>query len=107
VYAHSMIWLAGISEHFDALVTRDLVQAGKPSPEIYLKAASMLGCAPEECLAFEDSPTGIEAALAAGMPVVMVPDLIPPTDELRARCAAVFPSLGEAAKALEGLIRRG
>ena len=106
VYAHSMLWLAGIVEHFDALVTRDLVQAGKPSPEIYLKAAALLDCAPAECLVFEDSPTGIEAARAAGMPVVMVPDLIPPTEALRAACAAVFPSLGEAARALETLISR-
>jgi len=105
LYAHSMLWLSGIEHYFHALVTRDLVQAGKPSPEIYLKAASLLGCACGECLAFEDSPIGIEAARAAGMPVAMVPDLIAPSEAVRARCARVFASLAEAAEALEAMVR--
>jgi len=105
LYAHSMLWLSGIEHYFHALVTRDLVQAGKPSPEIYLKAASLLGREPAECLVFEDSPIGIEAALAAGMPVVMVPDLIAPSEAVAAKCAKVFPSLEEAARALEGMVK--
>ena len=104
VYAHAVLWLSGIVDHFHVLVTRDLVQAGKPAPDIYLKAASLLGCEPDDCLVFEDSPSGIGAALAAGMRVIMVPDLIAPTAELRSQCLAVFPSLIEAADALEGLI---
>lgn len=104
VYAHTMLWLAGITEQFHVLVTRDLVQAGKPAPDIFLKAASLLGQDPADCLVFEDSATGIRAARAAGMRVVMVPDLVEPTAELRAQCQAVFPSLIEAADALEGLL---
>jgi HAD superfamily hydrolase (TIGR01509 family) len=104
VYAHTMLWLAGIVDHFHVLVTRDLVQAGKPAPDIFLKAASLLHNEPEDCLVLEDSPNGIKAAQAARMRVIMVPDLIEPTEELRARCLAVYPSLIEVARSLEGMI---
>lgn len=104
VYAHTMLWLAGIVDRFQVLVTRDLVQAGKPAPDIFLKAADLLGLAPGDCLVFEDSPTGVRAARAAGMRVVLVPDLIEPTLEVRAQCQAVYPSLNEAAAALESLL---
>lgn len=45
----------------------------KPAPDIYLAAAALLGVAPERCCAFEDSPTGVDAARAAGMTVVALP----------------------------------
>jgi HAD superfamily hydrolase (TIGR01509 family) len=105
VYAHSMLWLTGIVDRFHALVTRDLVRAGKPAPDIFLKAASLLETSPADCLVFEDSINGIRAAETAGMRVIMVPDLIEPTAELRAKCHAVLPSLAEAAATLEGLTR--
>ena len=105
VYAHAMLWLAGIEGHFQVLVTRDQVQVGKPAPDIFLRAAGLLECEPGDCLVFEDSITGLNAAFAAGMRAIMVPDLIPPTAELRSRCLGVFPSLVEAAAALEGLIQ--
>jgi HAD superfamily hydrolase (TIGR01509 family) len=107
VYAYAMLWLAGIDQHFHALVTRDLVQAAKPAPDIFQKAAAMLGMAPGECLVFEDSSHGIRAAEAAGMPVIMVPDLIEPTAELRAKCVGVYADLAEAALRLEGLLAAG
>jgi sugar-phosphatase len=50
-----------------ALITADEVRNGKPSPEPYLKGAKLVGFAPEDCLVFEDTPPGIEAAHAAGM----------------------------------------
>ena len=50
------------------------LKEGKPAPDIFLLAASRLGVDPTECLVFEDAPTGTEAALAAGMSVVVVPD---------------------------------
>jgi beta-phosphoglucomutase-like phosphatase (HAD superfamily) len=58
---------------FHAVVSADLVEQGKPDPAIYLLAARMLGVEPRECLVFEDSPTGVRAARAAGMGVVAVP----------------------------------
>lgn len=59
-----------LSDVFDELVTRDDAREGKPSPEIFLIAASRLGVDPSECLVLEDSDTGILAASRAGMAVV-------------------------------------
>ena len=50
------------------------LKEGKPAPDIFLLAANRVGVDPAECLVFEDAPTGTEAALAAGMSVVVVPD---------------------------------
>lgn len=63
----------GIDSAFDTVVSADHVERGKPDPAVYLLAAYRLGVRPEECLAFEDSPTGVRAARAAGMRVVAVP----------------------------------
>lgn len=71
---------AGIGGHFDPahVLGWDAVAAPKPAPDVYLAAAARLGVAPEYCIAFEDSDTGVAAALAAGMVVVHVPDMAPP-----------------------------
>jgi len=58
---------------FDAIVTSDDVEHGKPAPDIFLRAAALLGAPPEACLVFEDAPAGVQAALAAGMRVVALP----------------------------------
>jgi HAD superfamily hydrolase (TIGR01509 family) len=52
---------------FDVVVSADHVEHGKPAPDVYLEAASLLDCAPEECLAVEDSAHGLRAADRAGM----------------------------------------
>jgi len=62
----------GLLEYFPVLVGADQVSRGKPSPEIYLLAAKLLGVDPNKCLAFEDGEPGIVAARAAGMDVVDV-----------------------------------
>ena len=54
------------------LVTADDVVSGKPAPDCFLKAAELLGAAPEDCLVWEDAPAGISAAEAAGMTVVVI-----------------------------------
>ncbi len=58
---------------FDAVVTSDDVARGKPHPDIFLEAAARLGVPPAACVVFEDAHSGVEAAQAAGMAVVMVP----------------------------------
>lgn len=60
---------------FDCIVMGDdaALKKGKPAPDIFLLAAQRLGATPEECLVFEDAQAGMEAALAAGMSVVVVP----------------------------------
>jgi HAD superfamily hydrolase (TIGR01509 family) len=85
--------LAGIGDRFNAILTRDDVRRGKPSPDLYLLAAERLGVKPDACLAIEDSNPGVAAAHAAGTITLMVPDILTPTDETRARCAAVLPDL--------------
>lgn len=65
--------LLDCSDWFDEVVTADDVANGKPSPDIFLKAAQLLGVAPERCLVIEDAPPGVIAAKAAGMQVVTVP----------------------------------
>lgn len=52
------------------IVTADDVSVGKPDPEGYLKSATMLGVLPENCIVVEDSPSGVAAASAAGIPCI-------------------------------------
>jgi HAD superfamily hydrolase (TIGR01509 family) len=86
--------LAGIRGRFETILTRDDVTRCKPSPDLYLLAAARLGAQPERCVAVEDSNHGVTAAHAAGAITIMVPDMVPPTAESRAKCAAVVPDLG-------------
>lgn len=74
--------LASWQEAFDAIVTGDQVKQGKPAPDIYLKGAEALGLSPAACMAVEDSVNGVKSAKAAGMLTVMIPDMLPYTDDL-------------------------
>lgn len=62
----------GLRKYFSFVVDGHQVSRPKPFPDIYLKAAELLRTPPERCIVFEDSPTGVEAGLAAGMQVVGV-----------------------------------
>ena len=62
---------------FSEVVTGDAVTFGKPHPEPYLKAAALLGVLPEDCLAIEDSNTGVRSAVAAGCTVLVIPNHVP------------------------------
>ncbi len=72
---HADLTLAetAMSGLFDAEVTGDEVERGKPAPDIFLLAAERLGVSPAACVVFEDSPAGVSAALAAAMRCVWVP----------------------------------
>ncbi|MBE7372426.1 HAD family phosphatase [Dermacoccus barathri] len=61
---------------FEVVVTGDMVEHGKPHPEPYLRAAHDLALAPEQCVAIEDSATGVRSAVAAGVPTLAVPHLV-------------------------------
>jgi HAD superfamily hydrolase (TIGR01509 family) len=98
--AERHLTLGGIRARFGNLVTCDDVARGKPSPDIYLLAAKRLGVRPQACAVIEDSNPGIAAAYAAQMIPLMVPDLVPPTAETRAKCAAVLPDLHAVLKML-------
>jgi beta-phosphoglucomutase family hydrolase len=62
----------GIRKYFDVIVSADDVSSSKPHPETYLKCADQLRLYPWECVVFEDSPKGIEAAANAGMKAVAI-----------------------------------
>lgn len=64
--------ILGLRDAFDAVLGGDEVATGKPDPAIYLQVAQQLGLRPHECIAIEDSPPGISAAVAAGMFTVAV-----------------------------------
>ena len=70
--ANRVLEILSLQDAFDFVATRDDVDRGKPDPEIYLLAASELSVDPADCLVIEDSPSGVKAALAAGMHVVAV-----------------------------------
>lgn len=89
---------AGIVDFFGPIHGGDQVARGKPHPDLFDLAAGSLGQAPEACLVFEDSGYGAQGALAAGMGVILVPDLKAPEPALAERCM-VLPSL-EAVPAL-------
>lgn len=78
--ARHKLSVSGLAKRVTTLVTRDCVQNPKPHPDPYLTAAARLGVASERCLAFEDSTPGARAARAAGMTVVVVPDIAPVED---------------------------
>ena len=83
----------GLTDRFDQLVCRGDYENGKPAPDPFLKAAERLGVEPRLCLALEDSHIGVRSASAAGMMTVMAPDLLEPTEELRALCVLVVNDL--------------
>jgi len=78
---------------FQTVVTRADVRRGKPDPDLYLEAAARLGADPALCLALEDSPTGARAAMAAAMPVIIVPDMVHPPESIARQTVGVYPSL--------------
>ena len=94
---------AGLTDRFGAVVAGGEVARSKPDPDIFLEAARRLGCDPATTLVLEDSFAGVRAGAAGGFVTVMVPDLMQPTDEVRALCRVVCSDLGEVC----GLLRAG
>ena len=92
---------AGLRRFFASVTGGDDVVHAKPDPEIYLRAATSLGIRAHEAVAFEDSEPGTRAAVASGATVVQVPDLVAPSDALRALGHVV------AGDVLEGARRAG
>jgi len=84
----------GLVHQFDALCSGKDMPRGKPAPDIYLHGAKTLGLQPEECLALEDSPAGIESAFRAGCHPVLIPDQDVPGEEtiqkLYAKCDSLI-----------------
>lgn len=83
----------GVLDYFSHVTSGQEVKRGKPHPDIYLLALDKLGLQADECIAFEDSELGAQAAIAAGLRVVVVPDLRQPSEQVRANAHQVVESL--------------
>ncbi|MCR5415270.1 MAG: HAD family hydrolase, partial [Pseudobutyrivibrio sp.] len=83
----------GLYEYFDAIVCADMVEFGKPAPDIYAYACKELKVDPKNTIAVEDSPNGCMSAHGAGCNVVMVPDLTEPDEELKTKLYACVNTL--------------
>lgn len=86
---------AGIIDFFHGMVCGDQVSQGKPHPEIFLAAAERIGVIPAQCVVLEDSDPGVRGATAAGMRVIQVPDVKPPSDEVRGFGHPIVASLSD------------
>lgn len=91
-----------IRHFFDAVTGGDQVTRSKPAPDIYFLAAEKFNASPASCLALEDSENGVRAALAAGMQVIQIPDIVKPDASFRALGHTIMPSLKSVISHLDG-----
>ena len=89
--------------YFDTIVTGDMIEHGKPAPDIYLLAAQRLGVDSAECIGVEDSMSGVRSIHAAGMRAVMIPDMIQPTPEVEALVWKKLTEISQLIPLLEGM----
>lgn len=82
-----------VRDYFVDAVGGDEVEHSKPNPDIFLKALEKLGTTKEETLILEDSLNGVRAAYSAGIPVIMIPDLIDPNDEAKEKALSIEEDL--------------
>ncbi|MCR4756826.1 MAG: HAD family phosphatase [Butyrivibrio sp.] len=81
--------------YFDKIICANMVEKGKPAPDIYAFACKELGLDPSETFAVEDSPNGVTSAYDAGCNVIMIPDLTQPDEELSGKLFKKLDSLVE------------
>ncbi len=93
--AERYLKMLGLYEHFDRIISATMVKEGKPSPDIYLYACEQMNRAPEDCIAVEDSPNGVQSAYRAGCKVVLVPDQTPLTPDLTPMLYACVDTLSD------------
>ncbi|EOA7310070.1 HAD family hydrolase [Enterococcus hirae] len=84
-----------LTNYFVTIVSAENVKRAKPDPEIFLLAHEYLGTKKQETLVLEDSKNGILAAASAEIPVIMIPDLLAPSEDLQQKTLAVLSSLHE------------
>lgn len=86
---------AGLRPFFDCIVGGDMVTKSKPEPDIFLKAAEAVAGERSDIYVIEDSFNGIRAAQAAGMFPIMVPDMVPPDEEMKQKAGIILQNLLE------------
>ncbi|MCH5253119.1 MAG: HAD-IA family hydrolase, partial [Lachnospiraceae bacterium] len=85
----------GLLDFFEVIVGGDMVEKSKPAPDIYRKACEEMGIRPDGVYAIEDSKNGLRSAAAAGLRVLLVPDLIVPDKEMEQLAFQIFHDLIE------------
>ena len=85
----------GLWDYFDGRIFGNMITKSKPAPEIYEKACQAIGVEPKDAIALEDAPSGVQSAYNAGLRVVMIPDMVQPTEEVGALTFAVKNNLLE------------
>jgi HAD superfamily hydrolase (TIGR01509 family) len=98
-----MLRVLGIADRFRTIVTSDDVACSKPAPDTYRLAVKRLGVAPENCVAVEDSSTGMQSALRAGLTVLAVTNSLP-EDKLQA-AHRIFASTEQAVRWIKARLR--
>lgn len=92
---------AGLLHYFDAVVGGDMIARGKPNPDIFLKAAELLGVDPADCMVVGDTPADIRAAVAAKMCPVLIPDCVTPDETIMSMCHRVLDSMHQLISVIE------
>lgn len=88
-------------EYFDSIIGGNMIENGKPAPDIYITACKYLELQPSECIALEDSPNGIKSAYSAKCIPIMIPDLTQPDEDTKSMLFAVCKSLDKVIDILE------
>lgn len=86
---------SGLIKYFDAIVTGDMVEKGKPNPDIYLLCAKKLDVEPNMTVIVEDSKNGIIGAKAGGFIPLLIPDQVKLDDEMVQSSCYIFENLGQ------------
>ena len=92
---------AGVRDSFDVVFSADGMENGKPAPDVFLLAAEALGVEPTRTLVLEDSHAGVRAGHAGNFITVMVPDQVPPTEEILELADACCDNLHQVIELLE------
>lgn len=103
-HAREELARSGLWDYFDGRIFGSMILNSKPAPEIYEKACEAIGVDPDHALALEDAPSGVESAYRAGLRVIMIPDMVQPTEAVKTMTWDVKENLLEVIPVIEQYI---
>lgn len=99
--AENYLYKINAFDYFDKIIGGNMIENGKPAPDIYITACRELNLKPCECIALEDSPNGIKSAYSAGCNPIMIPDLTQPEDDIKPMLYGLCENLEKVIEILE------